>query len=79
MFLKVNRDGVFVKTRLNMGQILRLRRQKPSSLRMTSWDGCRSIGVNHLHSFKTSRLRLWKQNASATGANMNLGCPTADA
>ena len=33
-------EDFFVKDRLNMGQILRLRRQNPSPLRMTIWkDG----------------------------------------
>ena len=44
----------------------------PSSLRMTSWLDCRSMSVNKLRVLKNLRLRLWKQNASATIINYSL-------
>ena len=35
---------------LNIGQILRLQRLTPFSLRMTKWEDCLSISVNYLKS-----------------------------
>ena len=37
-------------------EILRLQRLSPFPLRMTNWEDCRLIGINHLFYVKTSRL-----------------------
>ena len=50
----------------------------PSSLRMINWLDCLSIGVNHLEVVKNLRLRLWKQDASATGMNKKFCGRTPD-
>ena len=47
---------IFGIDRLNMGQILRLQRLTPFSLRMTSWEGYRSMGVNYLQVLKNLRV-----------------------
>ena len=39
--------------------------------------GCRSICVNHMQGLKTSRLRLWNLEGSATRMNSRKCCRTA--
>ena len=66
---------IFVLSRLNMGQILRLQRLAPFPLRMTKWrDWPHKIHGNKQILFSQS-LTAWKQIASATDNHQCLTSP----